>query len=252
MTMTHLLEAVDQNRRYSLEEFVELTNSLLPRLLPQAGEPGRRSEEVTGRLVRNLTTLALLDETLREGREARYTYRHLLQLLVTRQMMARGLTTTAVREIIHGMRDSDLETLLSREGRVMLPQEHEATDAVLQGMEISEEHLVSSEAAKSRSRRSSNSALDYLRGVKARTQESEPGSTARRVQTNKSCGVAAQSTTDASVSYRRLRVREGLELHVSSEFQMPDTQHGREVLAEELLEVLAEADRTNGSRKRRR
>ncbi|HZJ09143.1 MAG TPA: hypothetical protein VFD39_05570, partial [Trueperaceae bacterium] len=80
LDLTHLREGA-----WSLDEFVEHTNRLLPELLPKESSK-RAADPVNQRLVRHYATQGLLDEPLKEGREARYLYRHLLQLLVVRRL----------------------------------------------------------------------------------------------------------------------------------------------------------------------
>ena len=75
---------------WSLEEFVDAANRLLPGFLPAAedrpGSAGKVRDEVNIRLVRHYANLGLLDDNAREGREARYGFRHLLQLLLVRRL----------------------------------------------------------------------------------------------------------------------------------------------------------------------
>ncbi len=84
------------NAQWSLEEFVQTVNVLLPQFLPQEKSNQRVREEVTVRLIRHYTSLGMLDDPGREGKEARYNYRHLLQVLVLRRLLAQGYTATAI------------------------------------------------------------------------------------------------------------------------------------------------------------
>lgn len=103
---------VELGARYSLDELVAVANRLLPRFLPQERRGSKLNEAVNPRLVRHLSTLGLLDEAGREGREARYEHRHLLQLLVARRLMAQGYSTGAIKKLTRGARDDELEALL--------------------------------------------------------------------------------------------------------------------------------------------
>ena len=73
----------------TLDEFAEIANTLLPQYLP-LDRSSRAGDEVNPRLIRHYTTQGLLDPPLKEGREARYVLRHLLQLLALRSLMAGG------------------------------------------------------------------------------------------------------------------------------------------------------------------
>ncbi|WP_027481276.1 MerR family transcriptional regulator, partial [Deinococcus pimensis] len=90
-----------------LEDLVDIANALLPDVLP-TDRSGRAKDEVNARLVRHYTTERLLDEPARVGREARYTRRHLLQLLALRKLMASGYGTSAVRGGLRSRSDRDL------------------------------------------------------------------------------------------------------------------------------------------------
>src|SRR5690606_11381868 len=104
---------------WSLDDFVEQVNRLLPDLLPKdAGK--RAAEPVNQRLVRHYATQGLLDEPLKEGREARYLYRHLLQLLVVRRLLAEGFTAAVVGQVLANRGDDELEGLLSGQLRIDL------------------------------------------------------------------------------------------------------------------------------------
>lgn len=95
----------------TLDAFVELANATLPLVLP-LDKAGRAKDEVNARLVRHYTTQGLLDEPLKVGREARYTRRHLLQLLVLRRFMHEGHGATALHKVLRGREDDALEALL--------------------------------------------------------------------------------------------------------------------------------------------
>lgn len=117
VNLDHLTEGA-----WSLDEFVEQANSILPDLLPKdAGK--RAAEPVNQRLVRHYATQGLLDDPLKEGREARYLYRHLLQLLVVRRLLAEGFTAAVVGQVLERRSDQELEGLLSGRLRIeLVPQ----------------------------------------------------------------------------------------------------------------------------------
>jgi DNA-binding transcriptional MerR regulator len=95
-----------------LDRFVEVTNDLLSQFLPSQGSGGRGQEPVNPRLVRYYTTQGWLDRPLKQGREARYTYRHLLQLLVLRRLLAEGYSASSIAGLIDGQGQGVLENLL--------------------------------------------------------------------------------------------------------------------------------------------
>ncbi|MDA0674485.1 MAG: MerR family transcriptional regulator, partial [Cyanobacteria bacterium] len=111
--MSSPLQQIAQvNPEWDLDALVDTANDLLPQFLPDLGDPQRRSPEtVNPRLVRYYTTQGVIDRPLRQGREARYTYRHLLQLLVVRRLLPEGYSTTAIQPIA-AKPNGDLEALL--------------------------------------------------------------------------------------------------------------------------------------------
>lgn len=78
------LQQLAHHPGWSLDEFVQITNDLLPQVLLDIPANTRVREEVTRRLVRHYSSLKMLDEPLKEERETRYTYRHLRQILLLR------------------------------------------------------------------------------------------------------------------------------------------------------------------------
>lgn len=120
--------------RLSLEELVNAANNLLPDVLPTDISDQRLKEELTPRLVRHYSSQGSLEEPQKEGREARYTYRHLLQLLALRRLQAEGHRTGAVGPLTSGMSEVELESLLSGHANVSLTQAANPALDFLQGL----------------------------------------------------------------------------------------------------------------------
>ncbi len=110
----------------NLDELVARANELLPAYLPERDTPSRVREEVNARLVRHYTTQGLLDEPFKLGREARYTRRHLLQLLTLRRLMSEGHGASALEPLLSGKSDAELGDLLSGKGRLDLTPGNQA------------------------------------------------------------------------------------------------------------------------------
>jgi DNA-binding transcriptional MerR regulator len=100
------------DRTWPLDAFVAQANALLPDYLPAEPVNSRVKPEVNVRLVRHHAGEGLLDEPLKEGREARYRYRHLLQLLAVRRLLAAGLSAGAIGDLVRKKGDAELEGLL--------------------------------------------------------------------------------------------------------------------------------------------
>jgi DNA-binding transcriptional MerR regulator len=97
---------------FPLETLVVHANALLPRYLPAEKASDKVRDEVNARLVRHYTTAGLIDEPAKEGREARYGFRHLLQVLVVRRLLQEGCASAAVFRLTSGRSNEELENLL--------------------------------------------------------------------------------------------------------------------------------------------
>lgn len=134
--MEALHQLAHTNPYWSLEEFAMVANQWLPRVLPEAKANTRVREEVNPRLIRQYTTWGLVDAPGKEGREARYAYRHLLQLLVTRRLLAEGYGTAVINKLMAGQDDRALESMLAGGAPMTMATESPANPAVafLQGL----------------------------------------------------------------------------------------------------------------------
>lgn len=110
--MSTLQQISQGNPQWSLERFVEVANELLPQFLPPEEFDSRVQDTINPRLVRHYTTQGLLDKPLKLGREARYGYRHLLQLLVLRRLLAKGYNAGSLVNLTGNKPESELESLL--------------------------------------------------------------------------------------------------------------------------------------------
>ncbi|MBE9116073.1 MerR family transcriptional regulator [Lusitaniella coriacea LEGE 07157] len=110
--MKSLQQYASDDPHWSLEDFVQIVNALLPQYLPIQKAHSRVREEVSPRLVRHHTSLGAMDEPLKVGRYAVYTYRHLLQLLVVRRLMAQGYGASAIDTLTVSQGNEELEALL--------------------------------------------------------------------------------------------------------------------------------------------
>ncbi len=205
----------------SLNELVAKANELLPRYLSETGTDARVRDVVNARLVRHLTTLGLLDEALREGREARYAPRHLLQLLVTRRLMSEGLTTGAIKKLVADAEDVELQGLLYKGARLASERE---TSPLLE--EVPE----------------TNAALDFLRGLKSRDETSE-GKGAMPMR-RKAATSSTRLSETAGERWTRLEIAPGLEVHVREDFRVPPTPHERDNLLQAIWQKINVKGRT--------
>src|SRR5690606_30649467 len=211
---------------WSLDDFVEQVNRLLPDLLPKdAGK--RAAEPVNQRLVRHYATQGLLDEPLKEGREARYLYRHLLQLLVIRRLLAEGFTAVVVGQVLENRSDGELEGRVTSRLRIDLVPEHapaahggeraEFLRRVRQRAGLEQSH--SAWRPESAPAREPGGALfSTAEEAFARPTPSPPSD------------LPANSFQDTSWSH--VTIMDGLELHVRDDFRLPQTRLGDAELAQ--------------------
>jgi len=214
--------SLDLNRlregAWSLDLFVEQANRLLPELLPKdAGK--RAAEPVNQRLIRHYATLGLLDEPLKEGREARYLFRHLLQLLVVRRLLAEGFTAVVVGQVLESRDDAELEGLLTGRLRIdLVPQQELGDDRA-----------------------------EFLRQVRVRAgldggaagsndpggrplESARPARKANAEAATPLTNLPANPFHDSTWSH--VRIMDGLELLVRDDFRLPQTRLGDAELAQ--------------------
>lgn len=207
--MTNLQQLAQSHPSWSLDEFVQVTNDLLPQFLPETPANTRVREEVTPRLVRHYSSLEMLDEPLKSGREARYTYRHLLQMLLVRRLLATGYGASAINRLPTSTDNSELEALL--QGGVQLT----VTPA--------------------------NPALAFLQQIQQRQAGSAPPSSTATPRTtgDQSLANQAQSQPPAPSQWTRLEVLPGLEIHVREDFTYPSSPQEQQNLLQYIGQKLA-------------
>lgn len=211
---------------WSLQEFVVVANALLPEFLPavenRPDSAGKVREEVNVRLVRHYLGQGLLDENTREGREARYGFRHLLQLLLVRRFLIEGYPAAVVAKLIEGKTDAELRALLQGGTSV------NATPA--------------------------NPALDFLARVRRRAAlpSSMPPPTTPAPSAPASVATSASVAPASSGTWNRLELLPGLEVHVRDGFVLPSSPHERERLSQLFIDALQSIARSASSSRRPR
>ncbi|MDY6940013.1 MAG: MerR family transcriptional regulator [Cyanobacteriota bacterium] len=207
--MESLPQLAQSQPQWTLREFVETLNGWLPQFLPENPANTRVREDVTPRLVRHYTSLGMVDEALKQGREARYTYRHFLQMLVVRRLLSEGYGAEAIGDLAKTKENRELELLL--EGGVQLT----VTAA--------------------------NPALGFLQQIKQRRPSPSPDSSSakrrsRAVSSGKS--IAPPTPTSNPTQWTRIDVLPGLELHVREDFTYPNSPQEQQNLLQHLTHIL--------------
>lgn len=220
--MSMLQQIAQQQPEMVLDRFVEVTNDLLPQFLPDQGSGNRGQEPVNPRLVRHYTTQGWLDKPLKQGREARYTYRHLLQLLVLRRLLAEGYSTSSIGSLIGGQSDAALENIL--QGGVQIKVEA-ANPALAFLSQIRDRPAMSSpNRSAPLQKRSATPALRASPETLAPAPAAPP----------------AQSAPSPPQTWTRLDILNGLELHIRQDFVAPSTAHERDSLLQLIADHLAQ------------
>lgn len=204
--MRNLQQLAQSSPNWSLDEFVQVTNDLLPQFLPETPANTRVREEVTPRLVRHYSGLEMLDEPLKEGREARYTYRHLLQMLLVRRLLAEGYGASAINQLATARDNAELEALL--QGGVQLT----VTPA--------------------------NPALTFLQQIQQRQAGTAHPVTAVRPATVLHSVSPDLNQSSAPSRWARLEVLPGLELHVREDFTYPSSPQEQQNLLQRIEQQL--------------
>jgi DNA-binding transcriptional MerR regulator len=214
--MNPLQTYATQNPQWSLEEFVRIANQLLPDFLPQldadsgSAPKSRVQEEINPRLVRHYTTQGLLDRPLKQGREARYTYRHLLQILVLRRLLTEGYSSSAIEQLTQIKSNSELEALL--QGGVQLTVQ------------------------------SANPALAFLQQIQKR--QSSPMRAPALPEPMPAPGyppsapVLPAPPSVPPLHWTRLEILPGLEIHVREDFINPSSAQEQQNLLHRIAQIL--------------
>lgn len=97
---------------WSLEDFQQVAARELARLGIERPSPNAPPFELKERLVRYYTSEGAVDRPERDGKEARYGYIHLIQLLVTRVLINDGWPLSKIAAFIRSNDLSSLEAML--------------------------------------------------------------------------------------------------------------------------------------------
>jgi DNA-binding transcriptional MerR regulator len=101
-----------QGCEFTLDALVKTTTQLIQEAMPQPSD-GRIAPFPDERTIRYYQTVGTLKKPLRyEGRNAIYSYLHLLQLIVIKLLQRQGLSLAQIQSALLGSTLSDLEKIL--------------------------------------------------------------------------------------------------------------------------------------------
>ena len=221
---------------WSLDEFVEAANQLLPEVLPNSDLPAKAT--LNARLVRHYTTEGILPRPLKDGAQARYDTDHLVRVLTLRRLAAEGYASgvagaflarhdrEALARFLLGELQLDLG-LTSAVHAIPLPRLDHLSPAV-------RERLAALRAS---------AGLQPLEAV-ARGGESRPvdeipaSALAFDEREAPLRSLDPLEGSNEAISYTRYPLVDGLELHVRGDFQDPPTPAAATRLRDIILERL--------------
>lgn len=96
-------------QEWSLDDFLATVGEELSRLGVADEAPDRRT-------VRYYASIGVLDKPRAEGREVRYSTRHLAQVLAIKRLQAEGVRLAAIAERLAGLSTADLQTFAEDPG----------------------------------------------------------------------------------------------------------------------------------------
>jgi DNA-binding transcriptional MerR regulator len=216
---------------WNLNELVDVANALLPGYLPKEAS-GRSAEDVNPRLVRHYTTLGLLDEPLKEGREARYVFDHLLQLLVVRKLLAEGFSSSAIGHVTEVRSREELQSLLDGAVRVELVADGSATTDPRLAFLRDLRQKAGLEPSRVSSSLGGQSSPLRAPGASAPAPKAPPRTAKPRPAS------APAHTVFKDVPWSRIELLDGLELHVRDDFRLPAHRLGDDQIAQLVAVVL--------------
>ena len=232
---------------WKLEEFVQEVNTRLLARLPSDQYDARQREDFSIRLLRHYSSLGLVDESERIGREALYRYRHLLQVLSLRTLQREGWNSKAIAgfcsrdnidlEAFLNGRDPTSESTLEESQtsqsapRAAAPSQHisQAPSKKSAKLEIAADQIA---APLEREESNRESALDFLGSVRARRSASPTQAMPAPLP-----AFLLHDPPRPPERWKRIEIAPGLELHVSDRYRRARSSGDKQ----RLLEVISTA-----------
>jgi DNA-binding transcriptional MerR regulator len=245
MVVTVTFDALtSRDADWSLHEFVDEVNALLPDVIPSAAAKGKLA--LNARLVRHYTTEGVLPRPLKDGVEARYDTDHLVRVLALRRLLAEGYPSNVAGDFL---RSHDRETL----ARFLLGELRLGLDLAAGGPTATPKRLTHlSQSARSRldamRRRAGLEPLDRREEAPPAMSAPAPGARARGAPADRfeatyddtealepPPGPPAAPRPRPATVHTRYELLDGLELHVRDDFQEPATPAAWNTLRDAVL-----------------
>src|ERR1044071_7426894 len=184
------------------------------RILAESGA-ARQGRGTVTRLPDERTVRYYLTEGLippaeeKQGTASVFEFRHLLQLLVVKKLQAEGLPIRAIRELVTGKTERQLERLLG-----------------------------TAEQGQARGPSAKGEALSYLESLLQKSPAPPPPSAAAPPQQAYSSAPSAPPSGSLTGTWSRVEIEPGLELHVSDAYRAPQSAGALGRLSQIFLNVL--------------
>jgi DNA-binding transcriptional MerR regulator len=196
---------------FDLESFVLEANGLLAQYLPDDPADARVKGEVNARLVRHYTSSGLLEPPLKEGREARYTVDHLLQLLALRRLLADGVSAAAIGETLRQKDRDELRAIIEGGAKLHFTP---ATDQ-------------------------RSAALAFIEDIRQRSTEG-PTLSAPVPKMKTEPRASTPATTPTTNSWEHYQLLDGVELHVRSDVKVPTKAEAQRRLLDHITRLIVQ------------
>ena len=210
---------------WKLEEFVQEVNTRLLAMLPSDQYDARQREDFSVRLLRHYSSLGLVDDSERIGREALYRYRHLLQVLCLRTLQREGWNSKAIAgfcsrdsgelEAFLNGRDPASEAKLEESKAPMIATPSQVISKKSAKLEVAANQMSAPiELQRDLEESERESALDFLHTVRARRSASPTQAMPAPLP-----AFLLYDPPRAPERWKRVEIAPGLELHVSDRYR---------------------------------
>ncbi|MGK7889919.1 MAG: MerR family transcriptional regulator [Leptolyngbyaceae cyanobacterium] len=219
---------------WSLDELVHVATEVLPQFLPEEKAHTRVREAVSPRLIRHYTSQGMLDEPLKEGREARYVYRHLLQVLLVRRLLTEGYGASVIDTLARAKANEELEALLQGGLQLTVAPANPAL-AFLQ--DIQQRQSGTNKTGTNKTGTNKTGASQSGPNQPGTKRSSPKRSLSPQPIPLPSSSPLASAPAEPS-QWTRLEVLPGLELHVRRDFTLPTTTQAQQTLQQRIWQLL--------------
>ncbi len=232
-----------QDAAWNLEDFVAEVNKRLFNLQQHGygdakNQDARQNENFTIRLLRHYANLGLVSEAEKLGREARYRYRHLLQVLCLRALQRQGWNSKAIADF-SARENTDLETFLNGQtdslnesaqtklptSETVLPQDAPAG-------------LAMPSPARKKSSSSQERASDFLKAIKSRESQPRAEITQKQQVPAPLPQFLLHDPPKSPERWRRIEIAPGLEVHISDRYRQARHNSDKRRLLERLEQAI--------------